>query len=100
MKNKCLAVYILVLTFSCSLFAMADTEPAKGNIDVQIPLQQIRSQENMLDSVLVTRGHGSMASEPIAGNKDDWVTEMSVYLIIIAVYSLYWFLFCSKKVKD
>lgn len=101
--NKML-LYIAAFAISFNTFAF---EPhLKPKIDAynnQVPsvIEVALNQENVQDTLLAKNVVASQTiSQSSTDNSSELLNAISVYLIIIAVYSLYWLKFSSKNIKN
>jgi hypothetical protein len=102
MKTICLFVRIIALTFSFNVFAIGYPTQPITDIESELPLvtELALNQEVLQKPFFTTHIDNTFSSaKPAADISSELLTEVSVYLIIIAVYSLYWLLFCSKKLN-
>jgi hypothetical protein len=103
MNMKSILTYLAVLTLSFNVFALEVQEkpkiikPDQMSSVVKIAL----NQENSLDDYLATHIVNShKIPQASAGKPSEFITALSVYLIIIIVYSIYGFKANSKNIRN
>jgi hypothetical protein len=103
MNIKSILTYLAVLTLSFNVFAIEVqekskiTKPDQTSSVVKIAL----NQENSLDTHLAINTVNSHTIPQALGEKpSEFITALSVYLIIIIVYSIYGFKVNAKNVRN
>jgi hypothetical protein len=103
MNIKSISTYLAALTLSFNVFAVEVQE--KPNITttdqissaVKIALNQENSPETFLAAPIVNSHTIAQAS---AEKPSEFITAISVYLIIIVIYSIYGFKANSKNIEN
>lgn len=103
MNIKSILTYLVVLTLSFNVFAneiqekQKVTTPDQTSSIVKIAL----NQENSPDTHLATKIVNSHTILQVSDEKpSEFITALSVYLLIIIVYSIYGFKANSKNVRN
>ena len=103
MNMKSLLTYLAALIVSCNVFALEVQEipavivPDQTSSFVKIALNQENSPDSLFAETIVNSHTIPQAS---AEKSSDFLTALSVYLLIIIVYSIYGFTANSKNVKN
>lgn len=95
MNMKSIFTFLAVLALSLNVFAVEIQEEPEINANNQLALNQKNPQDTYLASHIVNSPTVHQAStEP----PSEFITALSVYLIIIIVYSIYGFKANSKNI--
>jgi hypothetical protein len=103
MNIKSLSTYLAALTLSFNVFAVEVqekpmlTKPEQTSSFVKTALNQENSQDILSANNIVNSHTIPQAS---AEKSNEFITSLSVYLIIIIVYSIYGFKANSKNVRN
>lgn len=97
MNMKSLLTYLAILTLSFNVFAVEVQEEPKILAPEQIALNQENSPDTPLAASIVNSHTTPQAS---AEKPSEFITSLSVYLIIIIVYSIYGFKANAKNTED
>lgn len=103
MNMKSLLPYLAVLTLSLNVFAIdVQEKPKIAAADqtlsaVKIALNQENSQDTHLAAHIVNSHTIPQAS---IEKPSEFITALSVYLVIIVVYSIYGFMANSKNIEN
>ena len=100
--NKIL-FFIAALAISFNTFALEHHLKPKIDAYNQVPsvIEIALNQDNLHDTLLAKNVVASQTiSQSSTDNPSEFLTAISVYLIIITVYSLYWLKFSSKNIRD
>ncbi len=100
-------IYSLIQTiaFTLSLYAFTTAGFAEPKTDIESQLATITNPAptNLNLQVSLYQAHEVNPpglTESAIHSTSELLTELGVYLIIIAIYSIYWFLFCSRNASD
>lgn len=97
MNTKSILTYLAVLTLSFNVFAVEVQEELKMTTTEQIAL----NQENSPGTSLATHIVNSHTTPQATSEKpSEFLTSLSVYLIIIVVYSIYGFKANAKNSEN
>ncbi len=97
MNIKSILTYLAVLTLSFNVFAVEVQEEPKSTTVDQIALNQEHSPNTLLAAHVVNSQTIPQAS---AEQPSEFLTALSVYLIIIVVYSIYGFKANAKNIEN
>lgn len=103
MNMKSILIYLAVLTLSFNVFALEVQQKSKiTSTDqtsslVKIALNQEKSPNTLIATNIVNSHTIPQAS---AEKTSEFITALSVYLIIIIVYSIYGFKANSKNIRN
>ena len=97
MNMKSILTYLAVLTLSFNVFAVEVQEEPKITTPDKIALNQENSPDTPLAAHIVNSHTIPQAS---AEKPSEFITALSVYLIIIVVYSIYGFKANSKNIGN
>ena len=103
MNMKSILTYLAILTLSFNVFALEVQEkpkiftPDQPSSVVTIALNQKNSPDTYLATPIVNSRTIPQAS---AEKSSEFITALSVYLIIIIVYSIYGFKASSKNIRN
>jgi len=103
MNMKSILIYLAVLTLSFNVFALEVQQKSKitstdqTSSFVKIALNQEKSPDALIATNIVNSHTIPQAS---AEKTSEFITALSVYLIIIIVYSIYGFKANSKNIRN
>ncbi len=103
MNMKSILIYLAILTLSFNVFALEVQQKSKITpTDQTSPFVKIElSQEKSPDDVIATNIVNSHTIPQASAEKtSEFITALSVYLIIIIVYSIYGFKANSKNIRN
>ncbi|MGZ5525932.1 MAG: hypothetical protein ACXWFF_13010 [Methylomonas sp.] len=97
MNMKSTLTYLAVLTLSFNVFAVEVQEEPKIATPNKVEQNQINSPNTHLATHIVS---SHSINEASAEKPDEFMTALSVYLIIIIVYSIYGIKAHSENIRD
>ena len=97
MNMKSILTYLAVLTLSFNVFAVEVQEELKITTPDKIALNQENSPDTHLAAHIV---NSHTIPQTSAEKPSEFITALSVYLIIIIVYSIYGFKANSKDIGN
>jgi len=103
MNMKSILTYLAVLILSFNVFAREVQEKPENSRTEQMSsvVKTALNQENSPDTHLATDIVNSQTIPQSSGKKpSEFITAVTIYLIIIIVYSIYGFKASSKKVRN
>lgn len=103
MKMKSLLIFLAALILPLNVFAFEVQEKPKITTPEQISsvVKVALNQENSPHDYLATPILNNQTIPQSSTEKpSEFITELSVYLLIIAIYSIYGFRASSKNIRD
>jgi len=97
MNMKSALTYLAALILSFNVFAVEAQEEAKIAAPDSVERNQIVSPDTQLATPIV---NSHAMSEVSTEKPDEFITALSVYLIIIVVYSIYGIKANSENIRD
>lgn len=93
---KSILIYLAALTLSFNVFAIEVQEEPMVATTAQMALNQENSQDTLAAHIV----NSQTIPQDSVEKPSEFITALSVYLIIIIVYSIYGFRANAKNVRD